>query len=242
MDKKHFKGLMEVKQDGQEQGLVRAVFATLNVEDSDGDVTLPGAFGQQVVRLGAWGHAWQQLPVGKGAISEEGDKAIFDGAFFLDTEAGQQHFLTVKNLAELQEWSYGFRVLESEASEVNGRRVRLLKKLQVFEVSPVMQGAGVDTMTVDIKGTDLTFVDRIEQVLPIVQALAEESGALAGLLAKEGRDLTAAKRERLSELSDLLAQCAKQIEEALNSVQPEKGLDLFAEYLAVSARLQGVAA
>jgi hypothetical protein len=241
MEKKTYRGLMEVKAEG-DQGLVRAVFATLNVEDSDGDITEPGAFGNQNVRLGAWGHAWQALPVGKGAISEEGDKAIFDGSFFLDTEAGQQHFLTVKNLAELQEWSYGFRVLESEASEVNGRRVRLLKKLQVFEVSPVMQGAGVDTMTVGIKGADLTFADHAEQVLADVQAFIERSKSLADLLANEGHVLTAAKRERLAQFPDLLAQCAKQIEEGLNGVQPEKGLALFAEYQRTLARLQGVAA
>jgi hypothetical protein len=241
MEKKLYRGLMEVKAEG-DQGLVRAVFATLNVEDSDGDITEPGAFGNQNVRLGAWGHAWQQLPVGKGVISEESDKAIFDGSFFLDTEAGQQHFLTVKNLAELQEWSYGFRVLESEASEVNGRRVRLLKKLQVFEVSPVMQGAGVDTMTVGIKGADLTFADHAEHVLADVQAFIERSGSLADLRSKEGRDLSAANRERLSELHDLLGACAKGIEGLLDSTDPEKGLALFAEYQRNLARLQGVAA
>lgn len=233
MEQKVFRGLMEVKADG-EQGLVRNVFATLNVEDSDGDVTLPGAFGNQKVRLGAWGHAWQQLPVGKGIIGEEGDKAIFDGAFFLDTEAGRQHFLTVKNLAELQEWSYGFRVLEAEEGEFEGRQVRFLKKLQVFEVSPVMQGAGVDTMTVAIKGADPTLADDM-------QAMTERVKSFIAQLTEEGHDLTAVKRERLSELSDVLAQCAKQIEEALDSVQPEDGIALFLKSERERSRRLGVA-
>jgi hypothetical protein len=318
MEQKLFKALMEVKADG-EQGLVRAVFATLNVEDSDGDVTLPGAFGNQKVRLGAWGHAWNELPVGKGVIAEEGDKAVFDGGFFLDTDAGREHFHTIKNLAELQEWSYGFKVLESEASEVNGRRVRLLKKLLVHEVSPVMLGAGVDTMTVDIKATKvweeteneirhrmrdpadfqadsfrrITLQQKKPRVFAIVgrlkgettttvqsvrfplddgwtmaeakkwmadhpdlakeadielltfadevQAFTERSGSLVDLLTKEGRILTAVKRERLSELSDVLAQCAKEIEEALDSVQPEKGMMLFLESERERARRLGVA-
>jgi hypothetical protein len=325
MEEKLFKALMEVKADG-EQGLVRAVFATLNVEDSDGDVTLPGAFGNQKVRLGAWGHAWKELPVGKGVIAEEGDKAVFDGGFFLDTDAGREHFHTVKNLAELQEWSYGFKVLESEASEVNGRRVRLLKKLLVHEVSPVMLGAGVDTMTVDIKGTKvweeteneirhrlrdpadfqadsfrritlqqkkprvfaivgrlkgettttvqsvrfplddgwtmaeakkwmadhpdlakeadielITFADHAEHVLADVQAFIERSGSLADLRSKEGRVLSAANRERLSSLHDLLAECAKDIKELLDSTEPEKGLGLLLQFERERARRLGVA-
>jgi hypothetical protein len=325
MEQKVFRGLMEVKADG-EQGLVQAVFATLNVVDSDGDVTLPGAFGNQKVRLGAWGHAWQELPVGKGTIGEEGDKAVFDGAFFLDTEAGKEHYLTVKNLAELQEWSYGFRVLDSEVGQFEGKDVRFLKSLQVFEVSPVMQGAGVDTMTVAIKGEKvwedmeneirhrlrdpadfeedsfrritlqqkkprvfaiaghlkgettmtvqsvrfpkddgwtmaeakkwmadhpdlgkeadletLTFADQAEHVLADVQAFTERSGSLADLRSKEGRVLSAANRARLSSLHDLLAECAGDIKELLDSTEPEKGLALFAEYQRTVARLQGVA-
>ena len=241
MDKKLFKGLLEIKQDGQEQGLVQAVFATLNVIDADGDVTLPGAFGNQNVRLGAWGHAWQELPVGKGLIKEEEEKAIFDGAFFLDTEAGREHYLTVKNLAELQEWSYGFRVVESEDGEFEGRQVRFLKKMEVYEVSPVMQGAGVDTMTVAIKG-QAEWTEHAEHVLADVQALIEQTRSLRDQLSKEGHTLTAAKREMLARFPDALAQCAKAIEELLGSAQPEKGADLLAEYLAVTARLQGVAA
>src|SRR3990172_3589 len=68
MDKKVYRSTgLEFKQEG-DQGLVTAVFATLNVIDEDGDVTIPGAFGEQSVKLAAWGHGWDKLPVGRGAI------------------------------------------------------------------------------------------------------------------------------------------------------------------------------
>ena len=71
MDKKVYTTTgLELKQEG-DQGLVRAVFATLNVIDEDGDVTLPGAFGEQSVKLASWGHNWGELPVGRGRIFEE---------------------------------------------------------------------------------------------------------------------------------------------------------------------------
>ena len=87
-----------------------------------------------------------------------------------------------------------------------------------------------------------SYLDHAEHVLASVQAFIERSGSLADLRSKEGRVLSAANRERLSTLHDLLAECAKDIKELLDSTQPapEKGEVLFAEYQAILARLQGV--
>lgn len=156
MEIKTYRGDLEVKQEG-DQGLVENEFATLDVIDKDGDVTLLGAFGDQRVRLAAWNHgSWMAglngLPVGKGAIHEEGDKAIFEGEFFMDTPHGLAHFNTVKGLGDLQEWSYSFNILDSGEGEFEGQQVRFLKRMEVIEVAPVLQGAGIDTRTTDIKG------------------------------------------------------------------------------------------
>jgi HK97 family phage prohead protease len=153
------KGLtLELKEDGAEQGAVTAVFSTFNVIDKDGDVTLPGAFEDGApVRISAWGHKWYELPVGRGAIKVEPGRALLDGHFFMDTAHGLDTYRTVKGLGELQEWSYGYDVLESEEGPFNGQQVRLLKKLQVHEVSPVMLGAGIDTGTVGMKGTKVAL-------------------------------------------------------------------------------------
>jgi hypothetical protein len=78
-------------------------------------------------------------------------------------------------------------------------------------------------------------------LLADVQAFIERAGSLADLRSKEGRDLSAANRARLSELRDLLGACAKDIEGLLDTTEPEKGLALFAEYQRNLARLQGVA-
>jgi HK97 family phage prohead protease len=147
------KGLrLELKQDGAEEGAVIAVFSTFNVIDKDGDVTLPGAFEDGApVRISAWGHSWADLPVGRGAIKAEPERALLEGQFFMDTAHGLDTYRTIKGLADLQEWSYGYDVLESDEGAFNGQQVRFLKKLRVHEVSPVMLGAGVDTGTVDVK-------------------------------------------------------------------------------------------
>jgi hypothetical protein len=151
MKQKTYRGKLEFKADDQ-LGMVRAVFSSLGVEDHDNEITAIGAFteGEKVI-LSSWGHGWGDLPVGKGEIHSDVKEAWMDGMFFLDTGAGRETYLTVKGLAELQEWSYGFEVLESEYQNINGKQVRILKKLRVIEVSPVLQGAGIGTHTVAIK-------------------------------------------------------------------------------------------
>jgi hypothetical protein len=151
---KEFRGHMELKADG-EPGEFSAVFATLNVIDYDGDVTLPGAFGEQRVLIEPWNHNYQAPPVGKGIIHEVDDAsgrlAVVDGRFFLDTANGKEHHAVVKETADMQEWSYTFRVVEGEAGQFDGEEVYFLRKLDVIGVSPVTRGAGIGTRTESIK-------------------------------------------------------------------------------------------
>lgn len=151
------KALSGLKITDAAEGKITAVFATLNVKDSDGDVTLPGAFTKEEVRISAYNHqSWKgALPVGKGKISEDGDEVVLEGEFFLDTTAGKDTFEVVKQMGDLQEWSYGYDVLDSERGSKDGERVNFLKSMKVHEVSPVILGAGVDTRTLAVKGKQL---------------------------------------------------------------------------------------
>jgi hypothetical protein len=136
------------------RGEAVAVFSRFNVIDHDGDVTMPGAIkdGTEVI-LSPWGHAsiGSALPVGRGVIRTTGTDARVEAKFFLDTTAGREAFEVVRQLGALSEWSYGFDIAEHSFGEHEGRRVRFLKRLNVFEVSPVARGAGIGTRTVDAK-------------------------------------------------------------------------------------------
>lgn len=140
-----------------EQGLVEAVFATFNVKDHDGDLTLPGAFASgKRVALSAYGHnaVFGAVPAGKGTIQEDGDRVVFSGKFNLNTAAGRESFEAVKDMGDLQEWSYAFNILETGQVTEEMRQAgvqRVLKKVDVFEVSPVLRGAGVGTETLAVK-------------------------------------------------------------------------------------------
>jgi HK97 family phage prohead protease len=148
------KPLSHVEIKSADRGEFSAVFSTFNVKDSDGDVTLPGAFedGAEVL-ISSYGHtSWQgALPVGKGTIRQTKSEAVVDGQFFMDTTHGRDTFQVVKALGANQQWSYGFDVVDAEPGKHDGADVKILKRLKVHEVSPVLIGAGVNTRTLAVK-------------------------------------------------------------------------------------------
>lgn len=166
---KHLRGV-EVKD--ADKGEVSAVFSTYNVVDKDGDVTLPGAIanGTEVV-ISAYGHgSWDGLlPVGKGVIRTTEKEAILHGQFFMSTAAGKETFATVKALGPLAEWSYSLQDVTAKTGEFEGQPVRFLEKIaSIKEVSPVLEGAGINTRTLDVKGTDGRAARGVIGVEPLI--------------------------------------------------------------------------
>lgn len=159
----HTKRLDVVEIKAGDGGEVRAVFSRFDVVDADGDVTLPGAFEDGAgVPISAYGHAsWQgALPVGKGVIRSDRSTAWVDAQFFMGTAAGRDTFEVVKQLGSLGQWSYGYDPVDVDFGQFADRRVRFLKRLTVHEVSPVLLGAGVNTMTLGVDGEIQDLMDR----------------------------------------------------------------------------------
>jgi HK97 family phage prohead protease len=203
-----------------ESGLLSAVFSTFGVIDKDGDVTEPTAFTDgQAVPL-CWSHDWAK-PIGRGVIKVDPDRAIFEGRFFLDTAAGREAYASVKAMGDLQEYSYGYRVEEAEMSEMNGQTVQILKKLLVFEVSPVLVGAGEGTRTLVVK-TGQTLDDQTDAALAVVTDLIARYRSLADLRAKEGRAISAPRRARMSVIPGQLRGAADELDAILEETEPPK--------------------
>tara|TARA_Y100000004_G_C8920212_1_gene415085 strand:+ start:262 stop:1533 length:1272 start_codon:yes stop_codon:yes gene_type:complete len=192
--KDKFNKSIEFKTVDEEKGQVEAVFSVYNKLDTDGDVVIPGAiksgFKDNQVPM-VFAHKWDQ-PIGKGTIETDDDKATFRGTFFMGTEAGKEAYNLAKEMGDLQEWSFGFRINDYEVApfkkdgideEVD---VRYLKDLEVFEVSPVLVGANRETYTLAIKSGE--------------EAVYESSDEKAAL-AKDIFDNPAEAMERSKELS-----------------------------------------
>ena len=186
--------------DGQPTGEIEAVFSVFGVRDHDGDVIMPKAIKDQSKVAIAWGHDWSKT-VGKGQVFVDNQKATLKGKFFLDTQAGNEAYKTVRNMGQDQEWSWGFIAQEmndADPDSYNGRKTREITKVDIFEVSPVLRGANPLTETVAIKqANNKTFADQCDEVLDAVESLVERAESLADLRAKEGRKIGEMSKESL---------------------------------------------
>lgn len=189
-----------------ENGAGVAVIATLNIKDKDNDVTLAGAFGEQIVAV-VPAHDWQEAPIGKAKIHEHENEALADFKLNLKTDLGRNWYESLKfdldHPPAKQEYSYGFTILDSGQGEFGGEPVRFLKKLQVHEVSPVLLGAGVGTRTVALKDEKrLSMADQFVKTMSDVEALVCRLDAIAEMRARSGRGLS---KDRIEEIKSLKA-------------------------------------
>lgn len=223
-------------------GTVSAVFSKFNEIDSDNDVVLPNAiksgYGDKGVVM-CWGHDWKQI-IGKGKIEQDDEKAVFKGTFNLNTNAGREAYETVKAMSDLQQWSFGFEVKDSEMGiykKDNGeeKEVRYLKDLKVWEVSPVMVGANQNTYTMAIKeskekiddvdtefeevveekDTGLRFADEVDNLLIKMVTLLSRAKELTALRLGKEKKLSNSSVEEMEKLKDALSDMHQDIDTLL---------------------------
>ena len=142
-----------------------------------------------------WGHDWKDV-IGRGEIVTDNDKAVFKGEFIMDTERGREAYNTVKAMGDLQQWSFGYEVVDSEkgAFQKDGfetQDVRYLKELRVWEVSPVLVGANQETYTLAVKedqeteketkDTGKRFTEEVEEALSALVSVTQRAKELTAL-------------------------------------------------------------
>lgn len=234
--------------DDAPEGSFVATFATLNVIDHHGDVTLPGAFADgKTVAIGGYQHDMSALPVGRATLRSDANRAWVEGAFNLNTTTGRDTYETLKALQDVLEWSYIFTAPEWSMGEFETDKgavnVRYLKKIDVWSVDPVLKGAGIGTGTDSIKGQpQLPIGDHAEQVLANLQAFQTRVESLADLRAKDGRVLSAANVARVGSVANALKALAADLDDLLTTSAPPKDIDLsrvFVEYQRTAALLEG---
>lgn len=235
---------IELKEAGQFVG----VFSTFNVEDSQGDVTLPGAIGEQSVIIsqynhGSWGAGVSALPIGVGKVYEKGEEAIVEGEFDMSDEAAVKTYkkmMYIKSKGRVQEFSYALPEIDFEYREQDGRRQRVLKRIRVNEVSPVLMGAGVNTRLLDIKSIKpdeligLKLMDHIELIVVAAKGLADRLQKLDALRRTEGKSVSEATLDKLPELRDALALTLEELGRV--GVDPDLALAEFVRFQKIAAQ------
>lgn len=197
---------IEVK-DIDSAGKGKALLAVLADVDYTGDTYTKGAFawmdgGEQWAMMIPH-HNKQAMPFGKGRIYEDGGAAYADFELNLKTAVGRDWHEALKFDLETgrpaQQWSYGYRALEAHKELRGNRHVRVLDKLDVFEISPVLRGTGRLTGTIGIKSAELKD-DAFAGLIGSLGDLAEAAGAI------EAGALSATGRKQLAEIHEAIGQ------------------------------------
>jgi len=226
----------DIKTIDEVEGKVEAVFSVFNEIDSDGDVVMPDSiksgYGENGVAM-VWAHDWKN-PIGRGEIVSDDSKAVFKGQFIMDTQAGRDAFNTVKAMGDLQQWSFGYEVLDSEngsfQKDGQNTQARFLNDLKVWEVSPVLVGANQNTFTVGVKEksedsvkeeTGLTLTNETDKLLIKLSALLRRIKELTSLRLKKEKTLSEPSTTLVRDLQDALQEAYQDIDTLLGVASAE---------------------
>ena len=243
MDRKTYQ-FTELKLDTQGEGTFEAVFATLDAIDHDGDTYDPGAIGNQDVVISQWNHgSWgggaSALPVGVGKIFERENKAIVSGEFDMGSVDGKAHHHSLKYLKEKGrnvEWSFALPDMDWRMEERDGQMIRVITRVEIPEVSPVLLGSGVDTELLSIKGREgndvaekpkadasTQFVTQVDEAVVAVESIIGRAKEIRNLREEKGKDDPMSKRNvrRLRDLKEAMADAITEVDNLINDPNDE---------------------
>lgn len=139
--------IIEKKEDKREDetaGIIEAYVSVFNNLDLDGDIIMRGAFTDSLkvkYPKGVWMHDWS-IPIAKTLKAEEDDEGLLIRAQFnLETQRGKEAFSDIR-FGIIDEFSIGFKILDFEWDENDNR---VIKKVKLYEWSPVLAGANPKT-------------------------------------------------------------------------------------------------
>lgn len=166
------------------EGIVTAIVSVTGTEDEVADIIVPGAYRETLAKRRpkvCWAHSWEH-PIGRVLHIEElmpGDdrlpKSTKDGSpwpreagalvatmqFNLRSDEGKNAFAAVVFYSETGECEYsiGYQVPAGRSSR-DGKGVRHIKMLELYELSVVLFGAHTMTGTISIKAAMAEIIER----------------------------------------------------------------------------------
>ena len=149
----------------EEPGSFKAVVAVFGNVDSVGDRMDKGSFTRTLNERGlppiVWSHNWDVPPIGAVKSAVETDEGLeITGRLFVgadeDHPVARQVYTAMKakdgnGQSPLREFSFGYAVKQSTDETVDGKQIRVLKDVDLYEVGPTLVGANSATRLVGIK-------------------------------------------------------------------------------------------
>lgn len=159
-----YKADLKVVEETDEKWIIEGYASVFGNVDSYFEVVDKGAFKDFLAsnfprypKL-VWGHDWMQ-PLGPTLEAREDEIGLYvKGELLKDVARAREAYALIKSGA-MTDLSFGFRVREDEMDQENG--VRHLKKIDIFEWSPVLVGANPKATITGVKSVEGEPIDEI---------------------------------------------------------------------------------
>ncbi len=144
----------EIKEIDASSGAFSGYCSVFNNIDAQNEVVMPGAFAKTLAeRFGrvkvCWQHDWK-APIGKPLEIREDEHGLHVKAMISDTAVGRDVRTLMKD-GVVSELSIGYDVIQDAWRDDNGKSVRMLKELRLYEISPVTMAANPMAVITGVK-------------------------------------------------------------------------------------------
>lgn len=190
----------EAKADDSEE-MKFAGFASTSDLDQGGDIIVKGAWGRTLAERGSkvkmlWGHKAELMPLGKFTMIEERESGLYVEGKISNTAAGRDAMTLLRDGA-IDSMSIGYMTREAD---YNDDGVRVIKDLDLFEVSLVNFPMNEKAVITSVKSLEVREIERVlrEAGLSRSQAKAVANNGVSSLR-EAGNDEQAQQYKALAE-------------------------------------------
>lgn len=149
-------GISDFKVLDEKKGTFEAYVSIFNNVDYADEVIEKGAFAKSIAKKLpkiAWAHNWDEI-IGKVTSAIEDDRGLkIAGQLVLSVQKAKEAYDLMKEGAT-DEFSIGYGIVNARYEERNGKQVRVLTELDLYEISPVLSGCNPETELLGIKSNE----------------------------------------------------------------------------------------
>lgn len=163
-----------------ESGKFSGIASVYDIEDLGGDIIEKGAFTKTLREKPdvpiLWQHDSSEV-IGKGRVSEQGNRIVIDGELDLEDPMGQKAYRKMKGKL-VSGLSIGFIAVKRKFDEMGDKYVRRIQELKLVEVSVVTFPMLPAAQITSVKNRD-EFAERITALEARLSALEEKAATPA---------------------------------------------------------------
>lgn len=189
-------------------GMASAYVSVFNNIDRQGEIVAPGAFTNldEFVKSGwvAVNHEWDDLPVASVATATQDDyglKLVWDWHSTDDAQACRTVVRERMERGKAVKCSIGYRVVKDRMDEIDGKPVRVLEQVELYEASIVNRPANPKAEVTAVKAWHQDYDDAMRAL-------------------KEGRVLSSRNRQRLAAMCERMKETVAEVEQLLAETDP----------------------